>query len=71
MIKQSPMKFPERKYFKKVLEEIIIIATLVNSTHQELIKHLEMVMTILEFALHVQFLTHMEIIVIDFIYQKG
>ena len=25
MIKQSLMKFPERKYFRKVLEEIIII----------------------------------------------
>lgn len=29
-IKQSPVKFPERKYFKKVLEEIIIIATIVK-----------------------------------------
>jgi len=24
------MKFPERKYFKKVLEEIIIIATIIK-----------------------------------------
>ena len=44
MIKQSPTKFPERKYFRKVLEEIIIIIIIIIAT---IIKRLNWIFSVL------------------------